>query len=50
MVMLLAAFETFLGIAAKLAPLIADPRNPAFVTHTVADILRARMLAIACGY
>ena len=30
--------------------MIADPRNPLFVTHGVADILRARMLAIACGY
>ena len=30
--------------------MIADPRNPAFITHSVADILRARMLAIACGY
>ena len=49
-VMLLAGIETSLGIATKLAPLIADPRNPAFVTHSVADILRARMLAIACGY
>ncbi len=49
-VMLLASIETSLGIAARLAPLIADPRNPAFVTHSVADILRARMLAIACGY
>ncbi len=49
-VMLLAAIETSLGIAAKLARLIADPRRPAFVTHSVADILRARMLAIACGY
>ena len=25
-------------------------RNPLFVTHSGADILRARMLAIACGY
>jgi hypothetical protein len=49
-VMLLAAIETSLGIAAKLARLITDPRNPALVTHSVADILRARMLAIACGY
>ena len=49
-VMLLAAIEASLGIAARLAPLIADTRNPAFVTHSVADILRARMLAIACGY
>jgi Transposase DDE domain group 1 len=30
--------------------LIADPRNPLCITHSVADILRARMLAIACGY
>ena len=30
--------------------LIADPRNPLLVTHSVVDILRARMLAIACGY
>ena len=30
--------------------LIADSRNPALVSHSVADILRARMLAIACGY
>ena len=49
-VMLLAAAERRLGIADRLAGLIADPRNPLFVTHSVADILRARMLAIACGY
>jgi hypothetical protein len=49
-VMLLSAIETSLGIAARLAPLITDRRKPAFVTHSVADILRARMLAITCGY
>jgi hypothetical protein len=49
-VMLLAAAERELGIAERLAPLISDPRNPLLVTHSVADILRARMLAIACGY
>ena len=49
-VMLLAAAERRLGLADRLAGLIADPRNPLFVTHSVADILRARMLAIACGY
>jgi hypothetical protein len=49
-VMLLAAAERRIGIAERLAPLIADPRNPLLVTHSVADILRARMLAIACGY
>ena len=49
-VLLLAAAERRLGIARTLAALIADPRNPLLVTHSVADILRARMLAIACGY
>src|SRR5271168_4209538 len=49
-VMLLAAAERRMGIAQRLAGLIADPRNPLLVTHSVADILRARMLAIACGY
>ncbi len=49
-VSLLAAAERRLGIARTLAALIADPRNPLLVTHSVADILRARMLAIASGY
>ncbi len=48
--MLLGAAERRIGLADRLARLIADPRNPLFVTHSVADILRARMLAIACGY
>ena len=49
-VMLLGAAERRLGIADRLAGLIADRRNPWLITHSVADILRARMLAIACGY
>ena len=49
-VMLLAAVEKDLGLAERLAALITDPRNPLLVTHSVADILRARILAIACGY
>jgi hypothetical protein len=49
-VILLGASERRIGIATTLEPLIADPRDPALVTHSVADILRARMLAIACGY
>jgi hypothetical protein len=48
--MLLAAAERRLGIARRLASLISDPRNPLLVTHSIPDILRARMLAIACGY
>ncbi|PYD74359.1 IS1380 family transposase [Novacetimonas pomaceti] len=49
-VLLLAAAERRIGMADRLARLIADPRNPRRVAHGVADILRARMLAIACGY
>jgi hypothetical protein len=49
-VVLLGVVERQLGIAERLAQLIADPRNPLLVTHGVDDILRARILAIACGY
>jgi hypothetical protein len=49
-VLLLSAIENEIGISTRLAPLINDPRNPLLVTHSVADILRARILAIACGY
>ena len=49
-VMLLSAAERRMGIVESLAAVICDPRNPLLVTHSVADILRARMLAIACGY
>lgn len=49
-VMLLGAIERELGVARSLAALIPDTRNPLLVTHSVEDILRARMLAIACGY
>jgi hypothetical protein len=49
-VLLLGVVERQLEIAERLARLIADPRNPTLVTHRLADILRARILAIACGY
>lgn len=48
--MLFAAAERRLGIADKLAALIADPRDPHLVRQSVAEILHVRMLAIACGY
>jgi hypothetical protein len=48
--MLLSAAERRLGIAEKLAAVIADPRDPAQITHTLQDMLRARMFAIAAGY
>jgi transposase InsO family protein len=49
-VMLLAAAERRLGLADRLASVICDPRDPDRVTHAMADILRARIFAIACGY
>jgi hypothetical protein len=49
-VLLLAQAEQRLGIAERLAACIADPRDQARVVHDLGDILRARMLAIACGY
>jgi hypothetical protein len=49
-VMLLAAAERRLGLADRLAAAIRDPRDPARVRHAMADILRARIFAIACGY
>lgn len=49
-VLLLAQAERRLGIAGRLAACIADRRDQGRVIHSVADILRARILAIACGY
>ena len=49
-VLLLAQAARRMGIAEKLAAVIPDPRDPARVVHGLAEILLARMLAIACGY
>jgi hypothetical protein len=49
-VMLLALAERRRGLADTFAARIADPRDRDHITHTVADVLRARMLAIGCGY
>ena len=48
--MLLAAADKRLGVIDRLAALIADPRDPTRTTHSVASILRARVIAIGCGY
>jgi len=49
-VMLLAEADRRLGLAAKFAAVIFDHRDPVRITHSLADILRARILAIACGW
>ena len=48
--LLLAGADKRLGLIDRLAALIPDHRDPALITHTMADILRARVIAIACGY
>src|SRR5215212_6484055 len=49
-VLLLAEVERRLGIAERLARCIADPRSPERVLHTVAEMIRFRVLLIAAGY
>jgi len=49
-VLLVAQAERAMGICARLAACIADPRDPSRVIHALDDILRARIFAIACGY
>ena len=49
-VLLFPGIERRLGIADLLASCVTDERTPANTTHTYADMIRARMFAIACGY
>jgi len=49
-VFLLAAADKRLGLIDTLAGLIPDARDPTQITHSMADILRERIFAIACGY
>src|SRR5271166_5615322 len=49
-VLLLAGVDKKLGLIDRLAALIPDHRDPGLITHTMADILRPRVFAIACGY
>ena len=49
-VLLLREIERRLGIAELLGSRVTDERDPASTTHSYADMIRARMFAIACGY
>jgi hypothetical protein len=49
-VLLLAGADKQLGLIDTLAAIIPDHRDPAQITHSLSDILRARIFAIACGY
>jgi hypothetical protein len=49
-VILLAGADKRLGLIERLAALIPDDRDPNQITHTMTDLMRARVFAIACGY
>jgi Transposase DDE domain group 1 len=48
--LLLAQGERRLGLADRLAKCIEDPRDPAAVQHSIAEMIRYRALLIAAGY
>ena len=49
-VFLLAGADKRLGLIDRLASHIPDSRDPGLISHSIADILRERVFAIACGY
>ena len=49
-VMLLAMADRRLGLADRLARVFPDRRDPTRIVHSLADMFRARMFAICCGY
>jgi hypothetical protein len=49
-VLLLRGVERRLGIAARLAACLTDHRDPTRIDHTLVEMLRLRMFAIAAGY
>ena len=49
-VLVLREVEKRLEVAERLAGCLDDPRDPALITHTLADMVRFRMLMIAAGY
>ena len=49
-ILLLREVERRLGVADRLAACIKDPRSPEHITHSLADIIRFRLMMIAAGY
>src|SRR5512143_2669181 len=48
--LVLREIEQRLKVADRLAACIDDPRDPDSIVHTLADIIRFRLLMIAAGY
>jgi len=49
-VLVLREVERRLAVADRQAACIADDRQPGRVRHSLADMIRFRLLMIACGY
>jgi hypothetical protein len=49
-VLVLSAVEKRLGVAARLAACIKDPRSPDLIVHSLADMIGLRMMMCAAGY
>lgn len=49
-ILLLREVEQRLGVADRMAACINDPRAPDHITHSLADIIRFRLMMIAAGY
>ena len=49
-VLLLRQIENGLGLSERLSSCMKDKRNSSSLRHSQADMIRARMFAIACGY
>ena len=49
-ILVLREIEQRLRVADRLAACIEDPRSPDQITHSIADIIRFRLLMIAAGY
>jgi hypothetical protein len=43
------AVDDRLGLTARLAEAIRDPRQPGKISHSVADLLRHRVFGLACA-
>ena len=46
----LKACDERLGLTQRLATCVVDPRQPGKIEHTIGDLVRQRLYAIACGY
>src|SRR5271154_719689 len=49
-ILVLREVEQRLRVADRLAACIEDPRSPEQITHSLADIIRFRLLMISAGY